>query len=285
MKFIYKIPGPILILMGSFFLSYGGIVVKSFKGADLWQIVFWRSIFCAMTIGIFLLITYKKKAIEKFKIAGFPGFVAGFFMSLSFSSYVFAMYHTTVANVNFIIPSQIIFLAMVGYFFLKEKISVYTLISIVLALSGILLMVGFSVSSEGFLGNIVALLIPISFTALVTVVRKNPNVDMVPAMFIAGLLAALYASLIVKSFYISPKDLFLAFFLGTFQIGLGFICLTIGSKSTPAAIVGIFSLTEAILGPIWAWIFINEVPPLIVIIGGAIIMFSVLFQSFFTRKS
>ncbi len=212
MKFIYKIPGPILILMGSFFLSYGGIVVKSFEGADLWQIVFWRSIFCAMTIGIFLLITYKKKAIEKFKIAGFPGFVAGFFMSLSFSSYVFAMYHTTVANVNFIIPSQIIFLAMVGYFFLKEKISVYTLISIVLALSGILLMVGFSVSSEGFLGNIVALLIPISFTALVTVVRKNPNVDMVPAMFIAGLLAALYASLIVKSFYISPKDSFFSFF-------------------------------------------------------------------------
>jgi drug/metabolite transporter (DMT)-like permease len=49
--------------------------------------------------------------------------------------------------------------------------------------------------------------------------------------------------------------------------------------------VGIFSLTEAILGPIWAWIFINEVPPLIVIIGGAIIMFSVLFQSFFARKS
>ena len=45
-------------------------------GADLWQIVFWRSIFCAMTIGIFLLITYKKKAIEKFKIAGFPGFIA-----------------------------------------------------------------------------------------------------------------------------------------------------------------------------------------------------------------
>ena len=45
MKFIYKIPGPILILMGSFFLSYGGIVVKSFEGADLWQIVFWRSIF------------------------------------------------------------------------------------------------------------------------------------------------------------------------------------------------------------------------------------------------
>ena len=35
---------------------------------------------------------------------------------------------------------------------------------------------------------------------------------------------------------------------------------------------------------LWAWIFINETPPLIVIIGGGIIMFSILFQSIFVRK-
>ena len=78
MKFIYKIPGPILILMGSFFLSYGGIVVKSFEGADLWQIVFWRSIFCAMTIGIFLLITYKKKRLKNLKSLVSPVLLLGF---------------------------------------------------------------------------------------------------------------------------------------------------------------------------------------------------------------
>ena len=100
-----------------------------------------------------------------------------------------------------------------------------------------------------------------------TIVRKYPNVDMVPAMFIAAFLSAMYASFLVNSFYISPKDLLLSFLLGTFQIGFGFICITIGSKNTPAAIVGILMLVEAILGPIWAWIFINETPPLIVIIG------------------
>jgi drug/metabolite transporter (DMT)-like permease len=49
--------------------------------------------------------------------------------------------------------------------------------------------------------------------------------------------------------------------------------------------VGILMLLEAILGPIWAWIFINEIPPFIVIVGGAIIMFSILFQSFFAKKT
>jgi drug/metabolite transporter (DMT)-like permease len=40
------------------------------------------------------------------------------------------MYNTTVANTNFIISLQILFLAIFGYFFLKEKINSITLISI-----------------------------------------------------------------------------------------------------------------------------------------------------------
>ena len=65
---------------------------------------------------------------------------------------------------------------------------------------------------------------------------------------------------------------------GFFQLGFGFILITIGAKSTPSAVVGIIMLTEAILGPIWAWIFINEIPSLIVLIGGSIVLFAVLIQ-------
>ena len=285
MKFLYKIPGPILVTMGAFFLSYGGLLVKSFEGSDLWQILLYRSIFCFFTVGVFLFFTYKKETFNKFKVSGFPGFLAGFFISLGFTAYVFAMYNTTVANVNFTITTQTIFLAIFGYIFLREKISVYTLISIIFAMSGVLLMLGNSLSTGGLLGNVVALTMPIAFAVLIIIVRKYPYVDMVPAMFVAAFLSAIYASFLVNSFYISPKDLFLSFLLGTFQIGFGFICITIGSKNTPAAIVGILMLVEAILGPVWAWIFINESPPLIVIIGGGIIMFSILFQFIFTRKT
>ena len=213
MKFLYKIPGPVLCVMGAFFLSYGGLLVKSFEGSDLWQILLYRSIFCFLTVGVFLFFVYKKETLKKFKISGFPGLLAGFFISLGFTAYVFAMYNTTIANVNFTITTQTIFLALFGYLFLKEKISVYTLISIILAMSGVLLMIGNSLSTGGFLGNIVALVMPISFAVLITIVRKYPNVDMVPAMFIAALLSAIYASFIVNSFYISPKDLLFSFLL------------------------------------------------------------------------
>jgi len=71
---------------------------------------------------------------------------------------------------------------------------------------------------------------------------------------------------------------------GFFQIGFGFILITIGSQTTPAAVVGVLMLTEAVFGPLWAWLFINEIPPMSVLIGGGIIIFSILFQSFYGRK-
>ena len=45
MNVINKIPGPLLIFMGALCLSFGGLIVKSFEGATLWQILFWRSVF------------------------------------------------------------------------------------------------------------------------------------------------------------------------------------------------------------------------------------------------
>jgi drug/metabolite transporter (DMT)-like permease len=70
----------------------------------------------------------------------------------------------------------------------------------------------------------------------------------------------------------------LGFLAGFFQLGFGFIFITIGARSTPSALVGIIMLSEAVLGPLWAWIFINENPPSVVIIGGAIVIIAVLVQ-------
>ena len=82
---------------------------------------------------------------------------------------------------------------------------------------------------------------------------------------------------------ISYHDIFLGFLAGAFQVGLGFLFITIGARSTPSALVGIIMLTEAVLGPLWAWLFANENPPLVVLIGGMIIVFAVLLQ-FFNSK-
>jgi drug/metabolite transporter, DME family len=197
------------------------------------------------------------------------------------------MYYTTVANTLFIITTETIFLALFGYIFLKEKINLITFISILLGMSGVLLIVGSSLSiqsNEQFFGNVVAFVMPISFAILIIIIRKYPNVDMVPSQFTAGVFAALIGYIVSTKLSISMHDLFLAFLAGVFQIGFGFILITIGSRVTPAAVVGVLMLTEAVFGPLWAWLFINEIPPMSVIFGGGIIIFAILFEFFLSPK-
>ena len=280
MKFIFNISGPILVFLGACCLSFGGLIVKSFEGATLWQILFWRSVFFSIVVVIFLLINYKKNFFNSIYKSGLPGFMGGLILSFGYCGYVFAMYNTTVANTNFIIQTQTIFLAIFGYIFLKEKISKLTLASIILAFSGIILMVGNSLSSGQMTGNIAAFIMPISFATLILIIRKYPTIDMVPMQLIAGIGATLIGFLLSQKILISMHDIFLGFIAGFFQVGLGFIFITIGARSTPAAFIGIIMLTEAVLGPLWAWMFANETPPIVVIFGGTIVIPAVVLQFF-----
>ena len=278
MNLIKNIPGPILIFMGALCLSFGGLLVKSFEGSTLWQILFWRSLFFSLTVLAFLIISYKKKTFQAFYESGLPGFFGGIILSFGFCGYVFAMYNTTVANTNFIISLQILFLAIFGYFFLKEKISVITLTSIVLAISGVILMVGNSLSPGELSGNLAAFTMPITFAVLIMIVRKFPTVDMVPAQLVAGISSCLIGFLLSNKLMISSHDIFLGFLAGFFQVGFGFIFITIGARSTPSAMVGVIMLSESVLGPIWAFLFVSERPSMFGLIGGSIILFAVLLQ-------
>ena len=278
MNMLFKVPGFILVFLGAVTLSFGGLIVKSFEGANLWQILFWRSVFFCFVIIIFLSITYKKKFFRAFINSGLPGIIGGIILGCGFFSYVFAMYNTTVANANFIIQTQTLFLAIFGYLFLKETISKITLVSIILAISGITLMLGDSLTSGQMIGNVIAFIMPISFALLIIIIRKYPSVDMIPLQLIAGAVAMIIGYVVAGRIDVSLHDIFLGFLAGFFQVGFGFIFITIGARTTPSAVVGIIMMSEAIFGPLWAWIFINEQPPLIVLIGGSIVLFAVLLQ-------
>ena len=117
MNIVKKIPGPLLVFMGAVCLSFGGLIVKSFEGANLWQILFWRQTFFAIIVALYLVITYKKNFFKSFYNSGLSGFIGGIFLGIGFAAYVFSMYTTTVANTNFIITTETIFLAVFGYFF------------------------------------------------------------------------------------------------------------------------------------------------------------------------
>ena len=279
MKIIYKIPGYILCLLGGFFLSWGGLIIRSFETQDMWQILLIRSLFFVITLIIFLVLTYGINTTEIVKRSGFPAIVAGLFLSLSFVAYIAAMSMTTVANVVFIISTQTIFLAIFGYLFLKEKISLKGFIAIFLALIGMIVMVGNSINQGTLLGNVISFAIPINFTILVMIIRKFPELDMIPAIFYSGIFSGIYGLFLSSSLTFSMNDIIMGFLLGVPQLAFGFICVTIGTKTTQAVTVGLLMLLETIFAPIWVWIFLNEVPPLSVLIGGLIIISAVVLKS------
>ncbi len=284
MHFIYKIPGPILVLLGGFSLSWGGLIIRSFEGASIWQILFYRSIFFLWVLTTFLLLTYGKKTFKKIKEAGIPGLVGGVFLSASFVAYLYSMSETTVANVVFIISTQTVFLPILAYLFLKEKISSRGIVAIVLAMIGVILMIGDSIGTGSLYGNLAALAIPINFSILILIIRKYPRVDMIPAIFYAGILSCLYGLIFLEEISISSKDVWLSFLLGVPQLAFGFIFITIGSRTTPAVMIGLLMLMETIFAPIWVWLFFNEIPPTSVLIGGLIIISAVVMKSFDFKK-
>ena len=284
MHFIYKIPGPILVLLGGFSLSWGGLIIRSFEEASIWQILFYRSIFFLWVLITFLLLTYGKNTFKKIKESGMPGLVGGIFLSLSFVAYLYSMSETTVANVVFIISTQTVFLPILAYFFLKEKISSRGLVAIVLAMIGVTLMIGDSLGTGSLKGNLAALVIPINFSILILIIRKYPKVDMIPAIFYAGIFSCLYGLILLEGMSISSKDVWLSFLLGVPQLAFGFIFITIGSRTTPAVMVGLLMLMETIFAPIWVWLFYNEIPPTSVLIGGLIIISAVVMKSLDYKK-
>ena len=285
MQFLYKIPGYILLLFGGFCLSWGGFIIRSFEEASIWQILFLRSFFFLLALIAFLFVTYKKNTFNIIKESGLPGLLGGFVLSFSFVAFVVAMSNTTVANVVFIISTQTMFLAIFGYFYLKEKVSLIGLISILLAMSGIIIMVGDSISGGSLFGNIVALAIPLNFAILVMIIRKNTKVDMVPAIFYSGIFSLIYGFFLAESFEFTKHDLWMGFLLGVPQLAVSFICITIGSRTVESATVGILMLMETLCAPLWVWLFLNEIPPISVFIGGAVIISAIILKSFDKKHS
>ena len=284
MQFIYKIPGYILLLFGGFCLSWGGLIVRSFETTSAWEILFLRSFFFFLGVSTFLILIYKKNSFETIKKAGLAGLLGGFVMSFSFIAFVFAMMNTSVANVVFIISTQTMFLALFGFLYLKEKISLIGLLSIILAMTGITIMIKDSILGGTLFGNLVALTIPISFSILVMIVRKNSNLDLVPAIWYASIFSVLYSLIMIESFSFTNKDILMGFLLGVPQLTFGFICITIGSRTTKSVTIGLLMLTETIFAPLWVWLFLNEIPPLSVFIGGTIIIFAIIIKSLDKNK-
>ncbi len=263
-------------MAGGAFLSTSGILLRIMDNANGWQIIFYRSGTFFITITTILVFQYRGQTLAAFRAVGAPGVAAAFLLGFGSVCYIFAMLNTTVANVVFIIGSAPLVTALLAWIILGEKVSGWSIVAMLAALLGIGLMFMDGLASGGITGNLLALAMVFMFAFYLLILRSRKDIDMVPATGLSGLVTLCIAAVMIPEFAISGHDLLICIALGSFQFGLGFLLLTLGTRYIPAAEVALFALSESILNPIWVWIGVNEVPSNYTLYGSAIVLASVI---------
>ena len=271
--------GVALVLTAGLLLSLAGITLRHIESASGWQILFYRSSTFFVVVTLWLVIRYRARVVHAFVATGRPGLVVALSLGLGSACYVFALLLTTVANALFIISSAPFMTAVLGWIVLRERVRTTTWIMMTLALAGISLMVVNGIQSGRLLGNIVAFGPAVSFAIMLVTLRRAGDRDMIPAICLAGLVGAALGFAMSDTLVLSGHDLALCLFLGVVQYTGGFVLITLGARYLPAAEVALLSLAETVVAPIWVWIGVGEVPALLTLAGGAIVLSAVVTQA------
>jgi DME family drug/metabolite transporter len=280
--------GVLLVALAGVFWSTGGLFVRWIAAADGWQIIFYRSLSLALTLLLIVALRHRGRTRSAFAEAGWNGVAAGACLSGGFIGYILSLEHTSVANAVFMLGTAPFFSAILGRVFLGEKVRRTTWLAMALALAGIGVMVGGSLVAGTVAGNLLALMAGISFAGFNVLLRRGRAHDMLPAVVVAGLIAALVAAPVVAAttegdlhaaFVLQARDLFLCLTMGSIQVGLGLAVFTIGARHVSAVELALLAMTELVLAPVWVWLGVGEVPSAFTLAGGAVIMAAMTWQA------
>lgn len=280
--------GVTLVLTAGIFWSFAGLAVRLIENANEWQILFYRSLSLIAFLSVYFLVFHRKRTIEVFRDCGWIGFAAGFALGTAFCAWIHALTNTTVANALFLLSTSPFIAAILGWWILKERVSASLFWFIALAIFGVGVMVVEGYQLGTLLGTVMGMLAATGFGVFAVLLRFGRKKDLVPAVFWAGLCAAVISGSIIivtpTSFTISAWDLSLCALMGIFQVGMGLIIFTRGAKYLPAAEITLLSLTEIVLGPVWVWLVVREVPGVLTVAGGVIVLLAIAGQAYFTLR-
>lgn len=272
MKYNNETLGALALIFAGVFLSFGGVIIRFMESSSAWQITGYRSITFSLAILLYILIKYKKDTPHAFKKIGHSGILVALILGFSNTCFVWGMSTTTVSNAVFIMSTGPLFAAICSYFFLKRKIGKKTFIAIVGSMFGITIMFSGGMESSNYIGNIIILGVPIGFAFQLTILNYNSHIDFMPATFLGGVFSSLIGFIFMANLDISTHDLLLCFFMGAFQVGIGFMLITIGSRYIPPHRAALFLLMEPVLAPIWAFLGVGEIPGQMEMLGGLIVL-------------
>ena len=287
-----KIAIPIVLIAGLFW-SFGPLVIRYVDQPALvpWQYLFARGLIIFIILNFYLYLNEGISFVKNYLRIGLSGILGSVGLASAMMSFIWSITHTSVAITLLCLAAMPFITALLGFIFLKEKISIHTWISIVIAAIGIYIMAMNYQKVGNITGLVFGLTSAFGFAIYSISLRWRKETPQFTTVSLAGLICALFSFYTMiqsnSSLFSSSKNEMLFSLHGTL-ICIGLILYSIGSKHLPAAELTLLSLTEVIGGIFWVWLplfGINEVPSTNTIIGGFLIFISLIYYSLLTKNN
>jgi len=267
--------------------STGGFWIRSLENPpDGLEIVAWRSIAMVALLTTILVAWHRGRAITTVRAIGGWGVLSAACLALTFFAFVLSVTRTTVANTTITMSLAPLMAAIAGLIFLGERVERRTWIAIAIAAIGLVTMFVDSLSGEGWIGILFALGVPAGLAANVVINRRHgAGIDMVPTVLIAGLISIALALPFTWPLEASARDISIMSLMGSIQLGFGCLLITLAMRYLPAVEIGLFTLLETVLGPVWVWLAYGEQPGSFALLGGSLIVTALILNSLLGRPA
>jgi DME family drug/metabolite transporter len=265
---------PLLLVLGAAILwSTGGLFIKA-THLSAYELSFGRSLLAAVVIAVFT----RREGFGINRISALTSILYAALLIL----FVLATKLTTAANAIFLQYTAPVYVLILEPLFYKEKFRGRDFITVAACVAGMSLFFVGKLRPQDVSGNLFALASGVCFALFFLLLRhsKARNVNRASSAIYGNLIVVL---LCAPSFFgavqrgISAADFGCIAYLGIVQIGFAYLLFTLamarGVRSLDAGIIG---YVEPVLNPVWVFLFIGERPSGWAIVGGGIIVASVI---------
>ena len=263
--------GLALVACAALAWSSAGIFTRVIPN-DLMTMLFWRGLFSGSAVMLFFFATEGSSALKIIAGLRWPALAVACLSSLGMITGIGSLRYTSVADAMVIYATVPFVTAGLAYLFIGEKPSKSTLIASAVALAGVSIMLVGSPWGGSMFGKFLAAIMSLSMASFTVVMRKHREVAMLPAMGASAWITSFVCFWFASTLSVSTYELGLIALFGVVQNAAGLIFYVFGSRRVPAAEATLIAALEVPLTPFWVLVFINEVPSIPTLIGGAVVL-------------